>query len=488
MFGVLSASNLFAQSAVVGGLGNFDAANYEGKDAHGLEVQVEGITPGDLSPSWCGNKYNCPQVIPYATGVYVRYKSGYDATTGTWLATTISRIPGAFAGTCYMGSPAYSRAGCDHFGVHIAYPASTRAQVMSYRWLFEDPANPGTLVPSTNNIFVPTPVYTWVPPAQPTAPPTLVVVVQTPPPPPPVPAVPPQYGDATWVKVFKTEHTRDIRLDELVETNPAVVPEDATQVETEWKLMQPEPPSDGNRKGRNRHQNQGGVGPGVRSVVRRYETYAYTGAYDPTNHQAICGGDGTCNIPQAGELGGLLNAQMAAANVDTPSLTVTMAGAGAGQVASTDKVIACGNKCASNYLAGTAVTLQAKADSKSTFAGWTGACTGTGDCTVTPAGATTVTANFAAQATGGGGGGGGSTTYTLQVKNSNPGTITSDVGGINCGSICSAKVNPGTVVTLTATPPAGKSFLGWSGACSGTANTCVLNVNANLSAQANYSK
>src|SRR3954466_14928971 len=77
----------FAQSSVVGALGNFDAANFEGKDAHGMEIQIEGIQLGDLSPSWCGNKYNYPVVEPYATGVYVRYKSAYDPASGQFIAT-----------------------------------------------------------------------------------------------------------------------------------------------------------------------------------------------------------------------------------------------------------------------------------------------------------------------------------------------------------------------------------------------------------------
>src|SRR5437868_12752049 len=69
----LAPSQAMAQSSIVGALGNFDAANSEGKDTHGMEIQIEGITPGDLSPSWCGNKYGCPAVVAYATGVYVRY-------------------------------------------------------------------------------------------------------------------------------------------------------------------------------------------------------------------------------------------------------------------------------------------------------------------------------------------------------------------------------------------------------------------------------
>jgi hypothetical protein len=162
---------------------------------------------------------------------------------------------------------------------------------------------------------------------------------------------------------------------------------------------------------------------------------------------------------------------------------------GNGTVASSDKVISCGSKCASNYLAGTAVTLTAKAGSNSTFTGWTGGCAGAAlSCTVTIADSVTVNALFTAATAGGGGGGGGTAQVTLQVSHSNSGTVTSDVAGINCGSTCSAKYNPGTVVTLTATPPAGKTFIGWGNACSGTANTCTLTLNSNLSAQANFSK
>ncbi len=483
-----------AQSAVVGGLGNFDAANYEGKDAHGFEVQVEGILAGDLYPAWCGNKYGCPVVVPYATGVYVRYMSPYDPASHLFTATTIPQVPGtSFAGTCYTWTFTYYTAGCDHFGVHLAYTAAaSKAVVTSYRWMFEDPANPGTLIASTNNLFVPTPVYTWVAPALPANPPVLVVEIQLPPPPPPPPAVPPQYGDATWMKVFKTELTREVALTELTTDNAV---ETAAVIETEWVLMQPEPPSDSRRRGRNRHVNQGGVNAGTRSVLRRYETYAYTGAYDRLNHQVVCGGDTTCSVPQPGELGDLLVTQMAAANVAVPSLTVTLTGNGT--VSSSDKVITCGSKCSSTYTLGTVVTLTAKPGSNSSFTSWTGGgCTGTSlTCTVTIADAMTVNAVFSANPPAGGGGGGagggttgGATQFTVQIGRSNVGTVTSDVAGINCGNACSAKFNSGTAVTLTATPPTGKTFVSWGGACSGTNSTCILNVNANVSVQANFSK
>jgi hypothetical protein len=141
------------------------------------------------------------------------------------------------------------------------------------------------------------------------------------------------------------------------------------------------------------------------------------------------------------------------------------------------------------------VTLTAKAGSGSTFASWTGACAGTSlTCAVNVTDSLTATATFVAATTGGGGGSGGggggsgTTQFTVQVGRSNTGTVTSDVPGINCGSTCSAKFNSGAAVTLTATPPAGKTFVSWGGACSGTQPSCTLTVNANLSVQANFSK
>src|SRR5439155_17414474 len=132
--------------------------------------------------------------------------------------------------------------GCDHFGVHLAYTAAaSKAVTTAYRWRFEDPNKPGTLIASPNNIFVPAPVYTFVPPAIPTNPPALIAEIQTPPPPPPPPAVPPQFGDATWMKVYKTDMNREVGLDELTSTNP-IVPQSPLQIEDEWVLMQPAPP------------------------------------------------------------------------------------------------------------------------------------------------------------------------------------------------------------------------------------------------------
>ena len=68
----------------------------------------------------------------------------------------------------------------------------------------------------------------------------------------------------------------------------------------------------------------------------------------------------------------------------------------------------------------------------------------------------------------------------LQINSdSTLGTVTSDVGGIDCGTVCAANLEPNTTVTLTATPTGPAKFLGWGGDCSGTQSTCTLTVDAN---------
>jgi hypothetical protein len=76
------------------------------------------------------------------------------------------------------------------------------------------------------------------------------------------------------------------------------------------------------------------------------------------------------------------------------TLTVLKAGDGSGTVSSTPAGIDCGSDCTEDFTAGTVVTLTANVDAASTFSGWSGACSGTGDCVVTMDGAKSVTATF----------------------------------------------------------------------------------------------
>jgi hypothetical protein len=76
------------------------------------------------------------------------------------------------------------------------------------------------------------------------------------------------------------------------------------------------------------------------------------------------------------------------------TLTVTKAGIGTGTVTSSPAGINCGSDCSEGYASGTSVTLTAAPGAGSTFAGWSGACSGTGSCAVSMTVARSVTATF----------------------------------------------------------------------------------------------
>ncbi len=79
--------------------------------------------------------------------------------------------------------------------------------------------------------------------------------------------------------------------------------------------------------------------------------------------------------------------------VVNPTLTITTSGTGSGTVTSSPVGTSCGSGCLS-FAAGTVITLTATPNTGSTFAGWSGACSGTGGCTVTMNSNQAITAAF----------------------------------------------------------------------------------------------
>src|SRR5438552_3471830 len=82
-------------------------------------------------------------------------------------------------------------------------------------------------------------------------------------------------------------------------------------------------------------------------------------------------------------------------NTQRFTLTVAEAGTGSGTVTSSPAGIDCGTSCSADYASGTLVTLTAAASAGSTFTGWSGGCSGTGDCMVSLTANAAVTASFA---------------------------------------------------------------------------------------------
>jgi hypothetical protein len=164
---------------------------------------------------------------------------------------------------------------------------------------------------------------------------------------------------------------------------------------------------------------------------------------------------------------------------DTPRLTVTKSGTGAGLVSSLPAGINCGADCNEQYPLDQMVTLTASATPGSEFMGWTGACTGLAACVVTMSTARTVDARFDL----------GSYQLSVLLDGSGTGSVASLFPGINCGTDCTELYQGNTTVTLIATPGnANMRFSGWSGGgCSGTAN-CVVTMTTATTVTATFDR
>lgn len=128
-----------------------------------------------------------------------------------------------------------------------------------------------------------------------------------------------------------------------------------------------------------------------------------------------------------------------------------------------------GTDCSEPVAYGGSVTLTASAwDQNSYFAGWSGPCTGTNPtCTLSNITSTSVLNVVAAFEK-----------YRpfISATNSSLGRISTNPVGISCGNgmfSCGQYLVAGTTLTITAAPASGKTFVGWTSGCSGTANPCT---------------
>lgn len=361
---------LSSNATTFGPVENFDVVNDTGTTAHGFHVRLHGIQDTDISSMfgaanrWPGmERYGAPTVVngADANGVYVDviYQAGWDAANKAWSAGTPSgTLPVSPTDSCWpLGAKTYGPSyPCDHFGVSSFKPATS----VEYLWMLET-ATPGQLTDTVSN--VPTPVWNVTPavPAQPAIPakpaqgnipavpavPAVpakpaVVAVQVAPPPKPVPF---EFGEPKWVKVTATGVGYDVAVEDLVAEN-AVIKQANTNVQIEWQRLQVDSGSPGSGK-----IDLSGVAPdpGYKSVVYRFEFYEYTGAFDPTTHEAITAPDTSGSATPPATVGKFLVAQMAAVNLDgqaplpvvpvAPSLTNSLTNGVAG-VAYSQKITA----------------------------------------------------------------------------------------------------------------------------------------------------
>ena len=202
-----------------------------------------------------------------------------------------------------------------------------------------------------------------------------------------------------------------------------------------------------------------------------------------TGWGGACSESGPCSVVmgKAQSVVATFTANPAPPPPPTFSLAVTTSGSGSGTISSSPGGINCGADCSEAYTQGTAVTLSAAPAANSVFDGWSGACSGTGNCVVAMDAAKSLNAAFT------------KVTYNMHVDRAfvgtgASGTVTSAPTGINCGSDCDEVYDQGTSLTLTATAGSGSRFSSWSGCDSGTGNPCSISLTSARTATATFVK
>lgn len=110
-----------------------------------------------------------------------------------------------------------------------------------------------------------------------------------------------------------------------------------------------------------------------------------------TGWSGACYGEGTCELQVMDNLVATATFQPVGT---IHEIQVSKSGSGDGTVTSSPGTIDCGTSCHDYFLEGSSTTLRATPDIRSSFTGWSGDCSGTGECQLTLDGDHLVTATF----------------------------------------------------------------------------------------------
>lgn len=507
-----------AAPTIVGDLNNFDTLNDTGQICYGFEIEIDDIHSTDITYTFDWNHYGAPKIRedntdPLHPKVFVRYESTKDA-TGTWGANNSFTNPALPTITPPAGhtctDPSVNE-GCEHFGVGYYGTPTT----IKYTWLVDGGA--GTLVPFGSPVGVATPTWTYTPPAA--GQPAQVVAAI------PAPVVPipdgKRYGEPSWVKVIKTttHNANPIALQDLISDDAdgdgkaEWQNKEPDEVETEWKLLQAN--SDGNAAKDELAGAADDMGDGSENVTRRYEFYRYAAAADTLdgeNGEAMCSevnpttdsndpnylhgvGNSVAVTDANGDtyyvdcaaqvvVGNYVGAQMAGFAAATPLGLIDHLQEGEKDTPYTPRTVVVGGN--PPYIITIPSGSLPPGLSFTPDGVLSGTPTGGGDFPFTVAALDGDNVN-ASQAYSLHVAGPGVPQVDLVVGKLGTGAGAVTGNDIYCGLTCSAHLDRGTLVSLTATPADGSIFSGWTGACAGTAG-CVFTLDASSTVYATFTQ
>ncbi len=208
-----------------------------------------------------------------------------------------------------------------------------------------------------------------------------------------------------------------------------------------------------------------GTPAGVKITIGTTSPITNTVTYSESDEADILAGRWYVNIHTAANGAGELRGQLD--NLGPASKTLTVATTGTGNGSVTGNGINCPGDCAETVAHNTVIVLTATPATGSTFTGWSGACSGTGTCSVTMDSLKSVTATFA------------QITYTVTPSAGTNGTISPSMP---------VTVNHGAIQVFTLTPAMGFTA-SVSGTCGGnlTGNTYTTNaITANCTVEASF--
>lgn len=186
-----------------------------------------------------------------------------------------------------------------------------------------------------------------------------------------------------------------------------------------------------------------------------------------------CSGSETCTVNMDAAKTVSANFTTIPAGHSVLSVTKT----GLGSLTSNPVGINCSGTCNAAFANGTSVTLTAAPVTGYYFAGWSGACSGQGTCTVTLNSHQTATASFVQIP---------ANQQLLTVSVTGGGSVATNPGGLNCSTTCSHPFPTNTAVSLMVTAATGNTFMGWTGeGCIGR-SSCLVTLNSDKSVTATF--
>jgi hypothetical protein len=198
---------------------------------------------------------------------------------------------------------------------------------------------------------------------------------------------------------------------------------------------------------------------------------------EPSMGSAFAGWSGACGGVEACTVSADRDLAITASFRDgAHTLEVAVEGVGLGSVVlGTDT--SCADACAFERPDGEVVDLAGVALETPgvSFAGWSGACVGSGDCRIVMDRDQAVRARFTRAATG----------SMVRVRVEGAGAVTSRPVGIDCPGQCSATLPNGPII-LDATPAEGSAFGGWTGPCAGMGPSCAITLDGDVEIGATF--